>query len=170
MGRRPARRRARARAGAARPRRAGWDKQLEIEQTATELAFDDSGKLALAKGLGGADEGTMSDAAPRMSAFSRRRRFSATHVRARLAQLDALLAAVDAWLEGAASHRAVVAATLDGALWLDPAFSATVLGRLEAGERSVRALRDTMAGTREAFAALPLSETDDGRIPEPVPA
>ncbi|RPH45192.1 MAG: hypothetical protein EHM87_07490, partial [Burkholderiales bacterium] len=41
-----------------------WDKQLEIEVTATELAFDDSGKLALARGLGGADAGTMSDAAP----------------------------------------------------------------------------------------------------------
>ncbi len=147
-----------------------WDKQLEIEQTATELAFDDSGKLALARGLGGADEGTMSDAAPRMSAFSRRRRFSATHVRARLAQLDALLAGVDAWLDGAGAHRAGIAATLDGALWIDPAFATTVLGRLEAGERSVRALRDTMAGTRAAFAALPLSETDDGRIPEPVPA
>jgi MoxR-like ATPase len=147
-----------------------WDKQLEIEQTATELAFDDSGKLALARGLGGADEGTMSDAAPRMSAFSRRRRFSATHVRARLAQLDALLAGVDAWLDGAGAHRAGIAAALDGALWIDPAFATTVLGRLEAGERSVRALRDTMAGTRAAFAALPLSETDDGRIPEPVPA
>lgn len=147
-----------------------WDKQLEIEQTATELAFDDSGKLALAKGLGGADEGTMSDAAPRMSAFSRRRRFSATHVRARLAQLDALLAATDAWLDGAAAHRASVAGALDGALWIDSGFASTVLGRLEAGERAVRALRGTMAGTRAAFAALPLSETDDGRIPEPVPA
>ncbi|MFO0236254.1 MAG: AAA family ATPase [Burkholderiales bacterium] len=147
-----------------------WDKQLEIEQTATELAFDDSGKLALAKGLGGADEGTMSDAAPRMSAFSRRRRFSATHVHARLAQLDALLAATDAWLDGAAAHRASVAGALDGALWIDPGFASTVLGRLEAGERAVRALRGTMAGTRTAFAALPLSETDDGRIPEPVPA
>jgi MoxR-like ATPase len=147
-----------------------WDKQLEIEQTATELAFDDSGKLALAKGLGGADEGTMSDAAPRMSAFSRRRRFSATHVHARLAQLDALLAATDAWLDGAAAHRASVAGALDGALWVDPGFASTVLGRLEAGERAVRALRGTMAGTRTAFAALPLSETDDGRIPEPVPA
>jgi MoxR-like ATPase len=147
-----------------------WDKQLEIEQTATELAFDDSGKLALAKGLGGADEGTMSDAAPRMSAFSRRRRFSATHVRARLVQLDALLAATEAWLDGAAGHRTSVATALDGALWIDRGFASTVLGRLEAGERAVRALRGTMAGTRAAFAALPLSETDDGRVPEPVPA
>jgi MoxR-like ATPase len=147
-----------------------WDKQLEIEQTATELAFDDSGKLALARGLGGADAGTMSDAAPRMSAFSRRRRFSATHVGARLAQLDALLAGVDAWLGGAAAHRDAVLSGLAGNPWIDPAFAAGVAARLEAGEHSVRALRDTMAGTRAAFAALPLAEADDGRIPEPVPA
>jgi len=147
-----------------------WDKQLDIEQSATELAFDDSGKLALAKGLGGADEGTMSDAAPRMSAFSRRRRFSATHVRARLAQLDALLVEIDAWLDGAAAHHAAVVAGVAGNPWIDPGFAMQVQSRLEAGERSVRALRDGIADTRGAFASLPLSETDDGRIPAPVPA
>ena len=147
-----------------------WDKQLEIERTATELAFDDSGKLALARGLGGADEGTMSDAAPRMSAFSRRRRFSATHVGARLAQLDALVAGIDAWLGAAGAHHEAVAAGLAGNPWIDPAFAARVRARLDEGERAVRAIRDTMADTRAAFAALPLSETDDGRVPEPVPA
>jgi MoxR-like ATPase len=147
-----------------------WDKQLEIEQTATELAFDDSGKLALARGLGGADEGTMSDAAPRMSAFSRRRRFGATHVAARLAQLDALLAEVDRWLAEAAAHRERVRRDLDGNLWMAPASAARVLERLDGGEAGVRALRASLAGTRGAFAALPLAETDDGRVPEPVPA
>jgi MoxR-like ATPase len=147
-----------------------WDKQLEIEQTATELAFDDSGKLALARGLGGAEEGTMSDAAPRMSAFSRRRRFSATHVRARLAQLDALGVELDAWLEGALAHRAEVQRMLQGNLWIAPAFAGTVLMRLADGEAAVRALRGTLAGTRAAFAGLPLAETDDGRVPEPVAA
>ena len=147
-----------------------WDKQLEIEQTATELAFDDSGKLALARGLGGADEGTMSDAAPRMSAFSRRRRFSATHVRARLAQLDALGAELDDWLEGALAHRAQVQRTLEGNIWIAPGFARTVLARLADGEAAVRALRSTIAGTRAAFAGLPLAETDDGRVPEPVAA
>ena len=85
-------------------------------------------------------------------------------------RLDALLAGVDAWLDGAAAHRDEVVAGLAGNPWIDPAFAAGVAARLEAGERSVRALRDTMAGTRAAFAALPLAEADDGRIPEPVPA
>jgi MoxR-like ATPase len=147
-----------------------WDKQLEIEQTSTELAFDDSGKLALARGLGGADEGTMTDAAPRMSAFSRRRRFGATHVAARLAQLDALLAEVDGWLAGAAAHRSTLDAELGSNLWVTPSFARAVLDRLDAGERAVDALRATLAGTRDAFAALPLSESDDGRVPAAVSA
>ena len=147
-----------------------WDKQLEIEQTATELAFDDSGKLALARGLGGADEGTMSDAAPRMSAFSRRRRFGATHVRARLAQIDALLGEVDAWLAGAGAHARELAGQLQAHLWVDPSFAGQVLARLSEGEGAVRRLRGTLADTRAAFAALPLAEADDGRVPEPVSA
>jgi MoxR-like ATPase len=147
-----------------------WDKQLEIEQTSTELAFDDSGKLALARGLGGADAEAMADAAPRMSAFSRRRRYGASHVAARLAQLDALLSEVDGWLAGAAAHRARLDAELAGHLWLAPGFASTVLERQDAGERAIRGLRASLGGTRALFAALPLAETDDGRIPEPVSA
>ena len=147
-----------------------WDKQLEIEVTATELAFDDSGKLALARGLGGADAGTMSDAAPRMSAFSRRRRFGASHVGARIAQLDALLAEVDAWIAGAQVHREAIGADLRDNLWIVPGFADQVLERLAQGEDAMRGLRGMLEGTRAAFAELPLAETDDGRIPEPVSA
>ena len=147
-----------------------WDKQLEIEVTATELAFDDSGKLALARGLGGADAGAMSDAAPRMSAFSRRRRFGASHVGARIAQLDALLAEVDAWIAGAQAHRDAIGTDLSDNLWILPAFAGQVLGRLAQGEHAMHGLRGMLEGTRAAFAELPLAETDDGRIPEPVSA
>ena len=147
-----------------------WDKQLEIEQTATEMAFDDSGKLALARGLGGASEGTMSDAAPRMSAFSRRRRFSPSHVRARLAQLDAVLQEVDDWLAAAAVHREAAVSALRTNLWVAPRFVDQVMERLVAGELAMQALRDGLMATRAAFAALPLSESDDGVFPEPVSA
>jgi MoxR-like ATPase len=139
-----------------------------IEQTATELAFDDSGKLALARGLGGADGATMSDAAPRMSAFSKRRRFSPGHVRARLAQIDAVLAQVDAWLDGAAAHGEGLCAALHENVWIAPDFVAQVAARLAAGEGAMRALRADLAATRHAFGELPLSETDDGVVPEPI--
>jgi MoxR-like ATPase len=145
-----------------------WAKQLEIEQTATELAFDDSGKLALARGLGGADSGALSDAAPRMSAFSKRRRFSASHVGARLVQIDAVIAQVDAWLAGVASHTEGLRGALEGNLWIAPEFVGRVLQRLAAGERAMQALRADLAATRRAFGDLPLSESDDGVVPEPV--
>ena len=112
----------------------------------------------------------MSDAAPRMSAFSRRRRFSPSHVRARLAQLDAVLAEVDAWLAACATHRETVIAPLRTNLWIAPRFVEQVLQRLVAGELAMRALREALVATRSAFAALPLSESDDGVVPEPVSA
>ena len=127
-------------------------------------------RLALARGLGGADAGTMSDAAPRMSAFSRRRRFGASHVGARIAQLDALLAEVDAWIAGAQVHREAIGADLRDNLWIVPGFADQVLERLAQGEDAMRGLRGMLEGTRAAFAELPLAETDDGRIPEPVSA
>lgn len=145
-----------------------WDKQLEIEQTATELAFDDSGKLALARGLGGVDATTTSDAAPRMSAFSRRRRFSRSHVAARLGQVDAVLAEIDRWLDGADRHRASVLAGLEQHLWIVPAIAAAVSSNFDQTFDTMTALRRSFDDTRNAFAALPLAETDDGRVPEPV--
>jgi MoxR-like ATPase len=147
-----------------------WERQLEIEERATELSYDDSGKLALARSLGGADEAQVSEAAPRMSAFSRRRRFSASHVGARLAQLDALLAEVDAWLHDMAAHAQAVRMALDAHVWIDPAFALTVARHQRLSAEAMSSLRDSFVATRRAFAALPLAEVDDGRIPEPVRA
>lgn len=147
-----------------------WDKQLELERTSTELAFDDSGKLALARGLGGADATTLADAAPRMSAFSRRRRFSPSHVRARLAQLDALVGEVDAWLDGARHHRDTVIASLAAHLWIVPSFAGRVQRHVDDASAAMAALRRSLEDTRAAFAALPLADADDGRAPEPVSA
>lgn len=147
-----------------------WDKQLEIEQTATELAFDDSGKLALARGLGGADASAMADAAPRMSAFSRRRRFSPSHVRARLAQLDALIGEVDAWLDGAARHRETVITALAAHLWIVPSIAGRLGRHLDDACAQMSALRRTLDDTRAAFAALPLADLDDGRAADPISA
>jgi MoxR-like ATPase len=145
-----------------------WERQLEIEERATELAYDDSGKLALARALGGADDEAVAETAPRMSAFSRRRRFSASHVRARLAQLDALIVEIDAWERGMVAHTEGVRAALASHLWIDPAFSATVERHHGQSAQAMASLRESFGTTRRAFAALPLADVDDGRIPEPV--
>jgi hypothetical protein len=103
-----------------------------------------------------------------MSAFSKRRRFSASHVRARLVQIDAVIAQVDAWLAGAAAHTEGLRGVLAGNLWIAPGFVGSVVQRLADGERAMRALRVDLAATRSAFDDLPLSESDDGMVPEPV--
>lgn len=147
-----------------------WERQLEVEDGATELAFDDAGKLALAERLGGASEEQVRAAAPRMSAFSRRRRFSPSHVRARTAQLDAVLAQVDDWLSGCEAHRKQLLAELAGHPWIAPGFRDRVAGNLADSLAVMRTLRGSLAESREAFAALPLADVDDGIAPEPVRA
>jgi MoxR-like ATPase len=147
-----------------------WEAQLEIEEAATELAYDDSGKLALARALGGADDDSARAAAPRMSAFSRRRRFSPSHVKARLAQLDALLAEVDAWHDGMQAHRDGLIASLGAHLWIDPAFQDAVLRTLAQSADAMAIVRTSLQRSRQAFGALPLADDDDGRAPEPIRA
>lgn len=145
-----------------------FEKQIELEQGATELAFDDSGKLALVQKVGGAEAETMSDAAPRMSAFSRRKRYGETHIRARIAQIDDSLAAFDAFAAQAAGHRGRVAARLGRHPWLTPAFVARISTVLAANAQTIAGLRDRLAAIRAAFAGLPLAGEDDGRAPAPV--
>lgn len=145
-----------------------FDKQVELEGAATDLAFDDSGKLALMRSVGGADAETMSGAAPRMSAFSRRRRYSPTHIRARLAQIDAVLEEVDAFVTEGGRHAQAIAAGLAANLWVAPDFLRHVEGTLAANRARVIAQRERLAQVRAAFAALPSADDDDGRAPAPV--
>lgn len=145
-----------------------FEKQIEIEQSASELAFDDSGKLALAQKVGGADSEAMSDAAPRMSAFSRRKRYGATHIAARIAQIDDALADFDAFARQASGHAERVAARLAVHPWLTPGFVARIGAVLSANAATVAGLRDRLAAIRAGFASLPLAEDDDGRAPAPV--
>ena len=145
-----------------------FDQQVDLEQSATELAFDDSGKLALIQSLGGADGEAMSGAAPRMSAFSRRKRYSASHIRARIEQIDAVLVDVDDFLAQAGSHARQTLGRLDANLWVAPRFARRVQATLEANRCSVVEQRAALARVRELFAALPLADEDDGRTPDPV--
>ncbi len=145
-----------------------FEKQIELEASASELAFDDSGKLSLIQSVGGADGETMSDAAPRMSAFSRRRRYSATHIRARIAQIDAVLAEVDAFIADGDRHGRAVDAGLSANLWLTPALRRRIVETLAGNRVKVAAQRERLAEARAAFAALPLSQDDDGSEPAPI--
>ncbi|MCL4746594.1 MAG: AAA family ATPase [Burkholderiaceae bacterium] len=164
------------RLGAAQPVDPKWlrrvveafTRQVELEGSASELAFDDSGKLSLMTGLGGADPEAIGEAAPRMSAFSRRKRFSATHVRARIAQVDAVLRDVDAYLARASHYSAETLAALRANLWVPAEFALAVESALTQSRDSVGELREGLLAARRGFASLALDELDDGRAPHPV--
>jgi MoxR-like ATPase len=145
-----------------------FEKQSGLEQAGTELAFDDSGKLALMRGLGGADDDAISGAAPRMSAFSRRRLYSSTHIQARLAQIDEAISQIDAFAVDADRHRQRMAGQLQANPWLAPALVVRALGVLALTTDRIVALAGRLRDARQVFASLPLAPADDGKAPAPV--
>ncbi len=145
-----------------------FDKQIELEASAAEVAFDDSGKLALMRNLGGADEQAMPGSAPRLSAFSRRRHYSATHLAARLAQIDGVIAEVDDFLARGSAHREAVAGDLAANLWVPPDFARRVLEVMTLNRDRVALLQAQLRRVRAAIDALPRAPTDDGRVPDPM--
>jgi MoxR-like ATPase len=145
-----------------------FEKQIELEASASELAFDDSGKLAVMQNVGGADGEAMAGAAPRLSAFSRRKRYGASHIRARIAQIDAVIEEVERFLQGADRAAAAITGRLAANLWVAPGFAQRVEDTLAGNRARVRELEVRLRAAREAFAALPLADEDDGRPPAPV--
>jgi MoxR-like ATPase len=144
-----------------------FEKQLEIEQSAGELAFDDSGKLALARSLAGADAAAMANGAPRLSAFSRQRRYGARHIAARIAQIDGILLELQIFLARALEHREALQVRLTGHLWITPEFAQSCLMHFDATCRRVLEQKQALERARNGFASLPLGE-DEGTVPDPV--
>lgn len=142
--------------------------QLDIEQAAGEVAFDDSGKLAIAREVGGVDSAALSSAAPRLSAFSRARRYSRAHIDARVAQITGVLERVDAWLVQADAHAAALQQRLGSVLWLADGIAQAARDTFAASVDRVRAARCQLESVRAEFARLPVAEREEGPVPEPV--
>ncbi len=145
-----------------------FEQQFSQEESATELAFDDSGKLAVMRAKTGADDEALQSAAPRMSAFSKAKRYSASHIGARMAQIDQVLGEFSGYLDQADEHRRNLAEQLGQNLLMPSAIRRRLLENLE---RTFAVMAEQLAllqQLRAQYAELPLSETDDGVIPEPV--
>jgi MoxR-like ATPase len=145
-----------------------FEKQIDLEAGATELAFDDSGKLSLMQGLGGASEEQVAAAAPRMSAFSRRKRFSASHIGARIAQIDAVLAETHALVEQGIQHRKMLIEQLGSSLWASPQLLVRMVSTLDENQEKIAVQCRHLEQVRAAYSSLPLAEQDDGQVPAPV--
>lgn len=148
-----------------------FEAQLEIEQKAEDLEYDEHGRLKFTAGADDALADQVGDpkggaAAPRL-AYSRKRRYGSAHIGARTAQLDSLAGRIRAYVAELEAVRADLAQHLATSLWLDDAFAAPAAENLAATAALLQALLARSAAARAGFAALPRLPVA-GELPEPV--
>jgi len=152
-----------------------FEKQLEVEQAApaedSDGNGDSAGKLALAKsiGLGQEDEVGMLRIASKQLEQNLRRRFSAVHVAARVAQVAAIEARLadeqSQWQQRLAKQQVLLAPRL----WMPPGLVDGLHARIQAALDLLQGLAARLAAARAGFEALPLREaTQDESAPAPV--
>jgi MoxR-like ATPase len=146
-----------------------FEAQLDAEQKANDLDYDESGRLKfsatdLAQDIGDAKGGA---AAPRMT-YSRCRRYGETHVGARVSQIDALLARIADYASEIASQRENLAAYRAQSLWIDEDLTDRGATALAATAAAIASLAERVRSARSGFLGLPRLQRDNGVVPEPV--
>ncbi len=143
---------------------AALEAQLDIEANASDLSYDDSGRLSFGGAVGDPKGGGQ---APRMS-FMRARRYGATHIAARVEQVQSLVEAMDAYLAGLDGLLEEIESVLPRHLWLDRAFPLRAAANLRHTRAGVEDLRARAVAVRERYAELPRLVPDPGLLPEPI--
>jgi MoxR-like ATPase len=141
-----------------------FEAQLETEQKANDLDYDDAGRLRfsqaegatgmaeqLADSIGDAKGGS---GALRMS-YSRRRRYGPVHIAARTSQIDDLLARIATYRDELLAERASLAECRRRTLWLDDALLARVDANLAATGVVINQLAERARDARRGFENLP---------------
>jgi len=145
-----------------------FEAQVETERAADDLDYDESGRLRFDAGI----EDRVVDAkggasALRMSS-TRKRRYGATHVGARVRQVEALTQRIDGYLRELSARRDDLAGYRAQSLWVDDDFARRAADALSATVEAVQALRRRAGATRAAFEALPRLPSDPGVAPPPI--
>ncbi|MCF8197772.1 MAG: AAA family ATPase [Sulfuritalea sp.] len=150
-----------------------FEAQLNAEQKANDLDYDESGRLKfstvdksaeLAGEVGDAKGGA---AALRMS-YSRRRRYGETHIEARVRQIDAMLDRIAAYANEIARLRDQLDAYAEQSLWLNQGLTTRAGINLAATAAAIDELAARTNIARLGFLDLPRLPQDDGAIPEPI--
>lgn len=146
-----------------------FEAQLRAEQQANDLDYDETGRLRfsaeqVADQIGDAKGGA---GALRMT-YARKRRYGACHIAARSAQIDDLLARIDAYAGELAERQSELAAYRNSCLWLDEELAARCAAHLAATAAALAELRRRAAEAGAGFGALPRLAEDDGQVPAPV--
>jgi MoxR-like ATPase len=145
-----------------------FEQQLQIERQGDDLDYDEQGRLRFHTAF----EGEVSDAkggagALRMSA-ARRRRYGATHIGARVRQVDSLLARIDGYAGQIASLQDSLRAYAAQAVWMDPGFAGRACVHLDGTAVAIAGLRQRAGEVRAGFESLPRLAPDPGHEPEPI--
>ncbi len=144
-----------------------FESQLELEQQANDLAFDDSGKLALAESVGGAQSG---DVAPRLTGFMRKKRYGEAHITARVTQIESLITQLKQYVTGITLQADHVASEVKNHLWIAPDYAASARASLAITRHNTEALLSRCESVRDGFARLPRLEIDNGVVPQAITA
>lgn len=147
-----------------------FEAQLEIEQQAEDLEYDEHGRLSFTAGdddlaaqVGDAKGGS---AAPRLR-YSRRRRYGRAHIGARTTQIDALAERIRGYVDELANVREDLAKQAASSLWLDPEFISQSDSSLQQTADVLASLLARTAAVRAGFTALPQLDAV-GAVPEPI--
>lgn len=141
-----------------------YEAQLEIEQNASDLNYGEDGVLALDQQVNDAKGGA---SAQRLS-FLRTRRYGATHIAARVAQVQGALDELGNYLADLDRLADELDREVPRHLWIEPEFAPRAAQHLAGTRANLLALRARAAAARDGFAALPLLEIDNRVEPEPV--
>ncbi|WP_439535734.1 AAA family ATPase [Methyloversatilis sp.] len=167
-----------------------FEAQLEAEQKANDLDYDDAGRLRFSASdlsAGMADE-CVTDVATDLAEkigdakggagalrmrYSRQRRYGPAHIGARTAQIDDLLARIAGYQAELQAERASLADCRRNTLWLDDAELGQVERHLAATASAIVDLAARARDARRGFENLPrlpaeAASAADDAVPEPV--
>lgn len=145
-----------------------FEKQLEIEMSAPAVAADDgAGKLALARSIAGADDG--GQMLVRLVAEQARKRYSALHVAARVAQVGEIEQRVAAALQSVTAALDAVREQARAHPWLPPSWRLAIEAVHQGNVQQVATLQGRVQVVAEGFAALPVDAELAAAAPAPVP-
>ncbi len=145
-----------------------FEAQAEIEREADDLDYDAAGRLRFSADLDERVHDAKGAAQVARMRYTRRRRYGATHIGARLRQIDELTARIAGYADELDARRADLAAYAGQSLWLDADFADRVASHLEAVQRALDELAERAAKARAAFEALPRLPVDPGTTPDPI--
>lgn len=157
-------------AGSTRPERftrvvEAFEVQFDIERDSNDLNYGEDGALAMDER---ASEAKSTSMMPRLSSFLRSRRYGATHIAARVAQVQAIIAEVDAFIARLDALEHELQHEVLHHLWIAPEFVPQAMHHLATCRSEILALRQRLQGVCTGFAALPQMEKDNGITPEPL--